>query len=88
MLNEHDEFYTTFKTVSSELDNYSDSFNGKTIYLNCDKPHVSEFWNYFEQNFNTFNLKALMSTYFGGNVLTILTKNGEKQIKIDNNGSF
>lgn len=59
-----DEFYTRIEDVEQELDHYSDHFEGKTIYLNCDDPKFSAFWQYFSYNFELFGLKKLIATHY------------------------
>lgn len=59
-----DEFYTQYTTIQDELSRYpADTFEGKTIYCNCDNPHQSNFWKYFYDNFNKLALKRLICTY-------------------------
>ena len=59
-----DEFYTRIEDVEKELDHYRDHFEGKVIYLNCDDPEVSAFWQYFSYNFDYFRLKKLIATHY------------------------
>ena len=59
-----DEFYTRIDDVKQELDNYRDHFKGKVIYLNCDDPEYSAFWQYFSYNFELFGLKKLIATHY------------------------
>lgn len=60
----NDEFYTSYKDIEDELQYYKEAFKDKVVYCNCDRPCVSEFWNYFEDNFNFLGLKKLVATYF------------------------
>ena len=60
----NDEFYTSYKDIEDELQYYQEVFKGKVVYCNCDRPCDSEFWNYFEDNFNLLGLKKLVATYF------------------------
>lgn len=59
-----DEFYTRLEDVEQELDHYRNHFEGKVIYLNCDNPEFSSFWQYFSCNFDSFGLKKLMATHY------------------------
>ena len=59
-----DEFYTRLEDVEQELAHYRDHFEGKVIYLNCDDPEFSAFWQYFSYNFDFFGLKKLMATHY------------------------
>ena len=60
----NDEFYTDISDIEKELEYYKASFKGKHIYLNCDNPKESHFWNYFESNFDELGLSKLTSTYY------------------------
>ena len=62
--NKDDEFYTQLKDIEDELQHYTEFFKGKTIYLNCDNPKKSKFWEYFHTNFNKLKLKRLLATYY------------------------
>lgn len=54
----NDEFYTRYKDIEAELQNYKEFFIGKTIYCPCDTLE-SNFVKYFQDNFNKFELKEL-----------------------------
>ena len=60
----NDEFYTQLSDIEKEVFDYKHHFKGKTIFLNCDDPEESNFWKYFELNFEFFELKKLISTHF------------------------
>lgn len=59
-----DEFYTQLKDVETEMSYYRHHFEGKTIFLNCDDPDWSAFWQYFNLNFDFLGLKKLISTHY------------------------
>lgn len=59
-----DEFYTQITDIEKELKHYRSFFKGKTIFCNCDDPDTSNFWRYFELNFEVFGLKKLISTHY------------------------
>lgn len=62
--NKNDEFYTMFSTIEKELIHYPvNVFNNKIVYLPCDEPCVSEFWNYFHINFKRLGIKKLVATF-------------------------
>lgn len=42
---------------------YKEHLDNKVIYLPCDEPNKSEFYNYFLKNFDLYNLKKIISTY-------------------------
>lgn len=53
----NDEFYTQYCDIEEELANYWQQLRGKVIYCNCDDPDSSNFWLYFEKNFDRIGLK-------------------------------
>lgn len=59
-----DEFYTEISLIEKELRHYKDFFKGKTVFCNCDDPEESNFWKYFELNFQRLGLKKLISTHY------------------------
>ncbi|MDD3793607.1 MAG: adenine-specific methyltransferase EcoRI family protein [Candidatus Gracilibacteria bacterium] len=60
----NDEFYTQLSDIEKELGHYKQHFKGKTIFCNCDDPEESNFWKYFELNFEYLGIKKLVSTHF------------------------
>lgn len=58
------EFYTQLTDIEKELKYYKEFFKGKTIFCNCDDPEWSNFWKYFELNFNHLGIKKLISTHY------------------------
>jgi len=62
--NKKDEFYTSLSDIEQEMVHYREYFEGKTIFMNCDDPEWSNFWIYFEMNFNFLGLKKLISTHY------------------------
>lgn len=60
----NDEFYTLLTDIEKELKHYKEHFRGKVVFLNCDDPQESNFWKYFELNFNFLGLKKLISTHY------------------------
>ena len=63
-INKKDEFYTQLSDIEKELVFYKEHFQGKTIFCNCDDPEYSNFWKYFELNFEHLGLKKLIATHF------------------------
>lgn len=59
-----DEFYTQISDVENEMKHYRDHFRGKTVYLNCDDPSFSAFWQHFSLKFDDYGLKRLISTHY------------------------
>ena len=62
--NKQDEFYTTYETIQSELNNYEKHFEGKTVLCNADDPFESNFCKFFLRNFNYLKLKRLICTSY------------------------
>lgn len=56
------EFYTQLSDIQTELSHYSDKFQGKVVFCNCDDPFESNFVKYFLMNFNRLGLKELIAT--------------------------
>ena len=52
-----DEFYTSLSDIELELKNYTNHFEGKVVYCNCDDPQTSNFFRYFSENFKKLALK-------------------------------
>lgn len=59
-----DEFYTQLTDIEKELKHYKEQFKDKIVYCNCDDPEESEFWKFFELNFEEYGLKKLISTHY------------------------
>lgn len=59
-----DEFYTQLTDIEKELQHYKKHFKGKVVFCNCDDPEESNFWKYFEKNFEFLGLKRLISTHY------------------------
>ena len=60
----NDEFYTRFEDIEAEVSKYKKYFKNKVVYLNCDNKEKSMFWKFFELNFDDFQLKKLIATYY------------------------
>ncbi|WP_251198560.1 adenine-specific methyltransferase EcoRI family protein [Anaerotardibacter muris] len=61
-----DEFYTQLSDIEKEMRYYKKHFRGKTVFLNCDDPFESKFFEYFVKKFNSFGLKKLIATCYAG----------------------
>ena len=57
-----DEFYTMITDIEKELRYYTESFEGKVVYCNCDDYQQSNFYKYFYYNFHYLKLKKLITT--------------------------
>ena len=60
----NDEFYTLMEDIEKELRYYTESFEGKVVYCNCDDYQQSNFYKYFYYNFHYLKLKKLICTCF------------------------
>lgn len=58
------EWYTLISDIEKELKHYKKYFEGKVVYCNCDDPEESNFWKFFELNFEEYKLKKLISTHY------------------------
>lgn len=59
-----DEFYTQLSDIEKELKHYKDFFKDKIVFCNCDDPETSNFWKFFELNFEHLGFKKLVATHF------------------------
>lgn len=74
-----DEFYTYMKDIVKELKHYN--FGGKIVYCCCDNPEWSNFYKYFEENFDSLGLKGLISSHYETSGETYWTEYyGDKRI--------
>jgi hypothetical protein len=74
-----DEFYTQLPDIERELKHYRKHFKGKTIYLNCDDPRVSNFFHYFSYNFESLELKKLIATCYKSQSVDLFSQNDSDQ---------
>lgn len=61
-----DEFYTQLTDIEKEMRYYKKHFKDKTVFLNCDDPFESKFFEFFVKKFNSFGLKKLIATCYAG----------------------
>lgn len=78
-----DEYYTLYEDIEKEVVKYKDSIQGKTIYMPCDNPSTSNFWKYFTDHFEEYNLKAIIATTYGSNQVIATTKEQTRFYNID-----
>lgn len=80
-LAKEDEFYTQLSDIERELKHYKKHFKGKTVYLNCDDPRVSNFFHFFSYNFEKLGLKKLIATCYKNQEMDLFSQNkSEKAI--------
>ena len=60
----NDEFYTQLTDIEKELVHYHGQLRDKIIFCNCDDPEWSNFWRYFDLNFDFIGIKALIATHY------------------------
>lgn len=66
-----DEFYTTYDSIQSEINYFSDgTFKDKVVLCNCDDPFESNFAKFFLRNFNYLGLRRLICTSYSGSPMT------------------
>lgn len=87
-----DEFYTQLSDIERELRHYRKHFVGKTVFLNCDDPRVSNFFHYFSYNFERLALKKLIAACYESQEIDLFsTGNSDQAIWLeyegDKNGS-
>lgn len=74
-LAKEDEFYTQLSDIERELKHYKKHFKGKTVYLNCDDPRISNFFHYFSYNFEKLGLKKLVATCYKSQDADLFSRN-------------
>lgn len=87
----NDEFYTFYDDIEKEVSNYRDQLENKIVYCNCDNVKVSNFWQYFYNNFHELKLSKLIASHYNGNDHSQYTEYDGKEIKTHNlkdNGDF
>ena len=79
-----DEFYTQRDDIENELRYYRDHFRDKIVYCNCDDPTISNFFFYFQQNFEFLGLKKLITTCYQNQQIDMFSQHDkEKAIGIE-----
>ncbi|MBD5585606.1 MAG: hypothetical protein HDQ88_11025 [Clostridia bacterium] len=91
----NDEFYTLREDIDRELPHYFNCFRDKVVYCNCDDPEQSNFFKYFDENFDALGLRGLVATYYspdGASYVSGISRVGEKLVevrtKLSGNGDF
>ena len=60
----NDEFYTKLSDIENELSHYKEHLKGKKIFLNCDDHTKSNFYRYFELNFDFLEIESVTATHY------------------------
>ena len=87
----NDEFYTKYEDIAEEIKHYTQHFDNKIIYCNCDDYNKSNFFKYFHDNFHNFKLKKLITTSYnkdGKGLYSIYDGNTLTTGELNGNGSF
>ena len=87
----NDEFYTLMEDIEKELRFYTESFEGKVVYCNCDDYQQSNFYKYFYYNFHYLKLNKLICTGYkadGNGLYAIYDGETETTGKLNDNGDF
>jgi len=61
---QNDEFYTAYDDIELEMKHYKSHFQDRVVFLNCDDPKESKFWEYFSIKFRSLGLKKLIATHY------------------------
>lgn len=61
----NDEFYTRYEDIELEVEHYKDYLKGKSVLCNCNDSLDSNFYRYFNDNFERLELKRLVCTSYG-----------------------
>ena len=84
----NDEFYTQLSDIENELRHYTDHFQGRVVYCNCDDPRVSNFFHYFSYNFERLGLKRLIAACYKNQNRDMFSRHdSERAIWLDYNGN-
>ena len=75
----NDEFYTQLADIENELRHYKEHFRGKTVLCNCDDPRMSNFFRYFQMNFETLGLKRVITTCYKNQNPDLFSQNDSEQ---------
>ncbi len=87
----NDEYFTLYEDIEKELEHYTEQFEDKIVYCNCDNPDISNFYKYFKDNFKRLKLKRLIATHYIQNTRTEKTEfDGETETRelLNGNGDF
>ena len=80
-----DEFYTLYDDIAEEMDYFKDKFDNKKIFFPCDNPQNSNFFKFFVNKFEEYNICKMYFLYLGADFAYEVNKTNIKQIKEDTN---
>ena len=81
----NDEYYTLYEDIAEEMDYFKDKFDNKTIFFPCDDPQYSNFFKFFVNKFEEYNICKMYFLYLGADFAYEVNKTNIKQIKEDIN---
>ena len=81
----NDEYYTLYEDIAEEMELFKDKFNNKTIFFPCDDPQYSNFFKFFVNKFEEYNIHKMYFLYLGADFAYEVNKTNLKQIKEDIN---
>ena len=82
-----DEFYTQLVDVEKELRHYAKHFKNKTVLCNCDDYRMSNFFQYFHDNFKNLGLKKLVTTCYKTRQTGLFDSKTEKAVWSEYDGT-
>ena len=77
--NKNDEFYTCLRDIENELKHYKPHFKDKVVYCNCDDPRVSNFFEYFAENFEVLGLKKLIASCYKNDNIDLFSNHDKEK---------
>lgn len=87
----NDGFYTRLEDIEKEIVHYKDNLKNKIIYCPCDDYRWSNFYKYFKEHFDEYQLKELWSTNYNiGNGAYFARYDGKEEVvePLLGNGDF
>lgn len=62
----NDEFYTQISDIEQEIKHYRPHFKNKIIYMPCDNPEWSHFWEVLKEQYIYLRYKKIVATFYNG----------------------
>lgn len=76
----NDEFYTRYEDIEAELSHYTEFLTGKKILCNCNDSLESNFYKWFDDNFERLELKSLTCTSYGDHAYKVVRIGNETRV--------
>lgn len=74
-----DEYYTRGQDIDNEIRHHKERFKDAVIYMNCDDPIESEFFQAFALRFHTYGLKKIIATCYKNTNSDLFTQHKESR---------